>query len=711
MIDGIFRTMTTACALVLLGGAAVGDTVSGTVQDAGGDPLAGIFATLMDEHYAPLAYGNTDGEGAFSFERPPEARFLILMPPRSNHGPGVHSFFWHPRVFDITDVGDALTLTLPHAVSFILHGYDADGKLLLWEDYMAMGSLGGQFIHATNLDFDSIAATRWHIPRPDAVVGDDSRERSLPVVILEPGAPAALELLFWDTQDYGKLLVRMDNEGLGYNREAPGAHMVLEVNIELARTAVADLVRRADHFLPEEQSAIGSLVQDLRDARGLGTPEDRAAAADSVLAAALRLRDDLELARARRTAEAARNGTLVVQLPDTRADGGETHYTITPLGHDFLFGVYEGAPYHRQAWETAREAGFDLATVLLGWNWTQQPDRNKGAIERQYGINALEDLGYRLKSHGVVWVQEYPIMPERAATMLHETLKDNKLSHAGEVLDVFGERLHILESINEPANTNVVGLSREDMAELAARAAKVMKERGRPVLVNSPHEFTHGWQFVNYTPDGKPVDHFPRSFSAFLEEAAANKQLDDVDIIGLQVYPGGHFRTPPFDGLDTPAYTPSRLLDLLDRYSRFGKTLHITEFSLPSRYEPEWRCGYWRGEWTEDLQAAYVEAVFAIAYAHPQVRSISWWDISDLKPSVAHGGLLREDGGKKPAFEAIEDLIAAARGPREGSLDGATSEISLPGGRYALTVEAPDGTSHTTEFQLLEGFRKVVEIP
>jgi len=698
--------------LVVILSSQAGYGLEGSVKDPDGKAISGVFCALLNESYGPVVYGNTDGEGRFRLDWQPEARYLVTVPPRSSHGPGVHAFAYHPRVFELAGDGTDLALTLPQAVNFILHGYDSDGKLLLWEDYAAMGQLGGQFIHGTDLNYTSIPATRWHVPRPDASIGDDSRERSLPAVLLAPGGPAALELLFWETQGYGKLLLRMDNGGQGFDRSRGGAHQVLEVNVELARTAVADLLRRASAFLPEDGAAIEAVARKLQEAQGQNSPEARAKAADAVLVEALGLRDELEVARAKRSGALSRSGSVHLRIPEGDTAAGELSYTLKPLTQDFLFGVYEGAPYHARAWEAAREGGFQLATVLLGWNWTQNPKSSttRSAIERQYGLKSLEELGYLLKSHGVVWVQEYPIMPQNAATMEHPKLMEAKLEHAEALLEVFGDRLAILENINEPANTNVAGLSREDMAQLATRSAALMKKFEKPVLVNSPHEFTHGWQFVNYGIDGEAVDHFPRSFGAYLDEAGGKGELRDVDIIGLQVYPGGHFNTPPFEGLDTPAFTPSRIQDLLDSYSRFNKTLHITEFSLPSRYEDHWKCGYWQNKWDESLQAAYAEAVFAIAYAHPLVRSISWWDISDKKPSVASGGLLRADNTAKPAFEAVTALIGDVQAPREGRFSGSETRIQIPGGRYALSVKAADGRSYTEEFQIIEGFTKEIQV-
>ena len=129
------------------------------------------------------------------------------------------------------------------------------------------------------------------------------------------------------------------------------------------------------------------------------------------------------------------------------------------------------------------------------------------------------------------------------------------------------------------------------------------------------------------------------------------------DVVGLQYYPGFHFNES-FGGLQGPATTPSWLVDTFARYAALKRPIHITEFSVPSSYQSDWTSGYWREPWTEQTQADYAEMVFTLAYADPNVHSITWWDVMDKKSSVTTGGLCDANGAPKPALARLKKLIA-----------------------------------------------------
>jgi hypothetical protein len=166
-----------------------------------------------------------------------------------------------------------------------------------------------------------------------------------------------------------------------------------------------------------------------------------------------------------------------------------------------------------------------------------------------------------------------------------------------------------------------------------------------------------------------------------------------------------------FGGLEGPAFTPSHLRDVLARYARFGKTLHITELSLPSAYPAGWNCGYWREEWSEAAQADYAEAAYTLAFAEPQVRSVTWWDISDADAAVDFGGLLHEDGTPKPAFDRLRALLAQWRTEEAAETDASgTAAFDAFGGRYRIRVALPGGGEAEQDFHVLERWTNMAEV-
>lgn len=119
-----------------------------------------------------------------------------------------------------------------------------------------------------------------------------------------------------------------------------------------------------------------------------------------------------------------------------------------------------------------------------------------------------------------------------------------------------------------------------------------------------------------------------------------------------------------------------KLLDLeglwrhMELFAKLGKPLQITEVTIPS-YS-------WVAE-DEELQADIIEHLYSLWFSHPAVEQIVYWNVVDgyahlwsqdreaIKASQGnmgpgsenyyHGGLLRYDMTKKPAYDRIDELL------------------------------------------------------
>ncbi|MBI1318276.1 MAG: hypothetical protein GC168_04895 [Candidatus Hydrogenedens sp.] len=691
--------------LVLLASHAAGAAVQGSVRGSDGTVLPGVYVALMSPEFALLGDGLTGADGAFAIAQDAASGFLIVQPPTAPDADGLEVFRHQPRIF--TYAGETeLNLSLLPAVNLILEAYDASGKRMRWQDFTEHGTHGGQFLYATNLDDEMIPATIWPV-HGEAFTGmrTGPREEGLPAVLLTPGETASISVLFWETAGYGKLQVRADNAGKGFALPTPGDSLRLNLNAALAESAMAVLEARQPQYPSggEEIAALRSRLDSLPV-----DPKARAAGADAILADSLRLRDTLELARAQAAIPAVRQGGLRIALQGAENPADYT-VKIEPIRRGFLFGAYEGSPYNGDAWKQARGMGFELATVLPAWNWTRDPKNQQGALDRTFGFSALKELGFDIKAHGVVWMQGYGIMPDDMKTLPPDELQAAALEHQAALLETLDPQIAIWEIMNEPATTNVPGLPRDNMFVLFEGAAEAIRGHEKPTLVNNPHEFSFGAKYFLYRPDGTPDDAYPETYSVFLQEAADRGLMDNVDIIGLQFYPGFHLNVD-FGNQEGPAYTPSYLLDTIERYARFGKSVHVTELSLPSSYGDGWKSGYWRQPWDEATQADYAEMVYTMAFASPQVHSLTWWDISDQKPSVVTGAIIRADGTPKPVAERLEALMADWTTNVELAFDeDGAIDTRVFGGTYAITVTGPD-FERTLEHTVLEGWNTEIVI-
>ncbi|MDZ4858396.1 MAG: carboxypeptidase-like regulatory domain-containing protein, partial [Candidatus Hydrogenedentes bacterium] len=295
---------------------------SGTVRDAQSNAaIPYAYVAITDASFAVIAQGSTDASGAISLtsEKPLAPGYVIVQPPANENKDGIGIYSNAPRIYAYKGE-PTLDIKLPPAACIVIMAYDAQGKLMRWEDFRARGTFGDQFMYLTDLNDCAIEATCWPVFDADARAQGQPREKGLPALIVAPGAGYVPQVLFWQTKDYGTLLLRADNKTLGFALAKPGNALVINLNYELARTAVYDLERRkfTERTLPV-QMALQAASDKLK-------PNERAAAADIALALALRLRDDLELKRARETISA-----------NNRAREG------------FSFGVFEGSPYNAKA--------------------------------------------------------------------------------------------------------------------------------------------------------------------------------------------------------------------------------------------------------------------------------------------------------------------------------------------------------------------------
>lgn len=123
-----------------------------------------------------------------------------------------------------------------------------------------------------------------------------------------------------------------------------------------------------------------------------------------------------------------------------------------------------------------------------------------------------------------------------------------------------------------------------------------------------------------------------------------------------------------FEGIGLQYYNPGRdlmeCIQLLDRYLSFGKDVYITEMGTPSDPRPlgadetaqvDPNVG-WRGPWTQERQAEWVEYWYTLAASRRRVKLMNWWDFDDRQAFIAHAGLLDGEGCPKQAYPRLRAL-------------------------------------------------------
>lgn len=110
-----------------------------------------------------------------------------------------------------------------------------------------------------------------------------------------------------------------------------------------------------------------------------------------------------------------------------------------------------------------------------------------------------------------------------------------------------------------------------------------------------------------------------------------------------------------------------KLLEILERFSRFGLPIHFTENTLISGHlmppEIDDLNDYQVKEWPttqdgEERQAQETTEMYSILFSHPQVEAVTTWDFDDDNKWLgAPCGLVRKDNSLKPVYHELDRKI------------------------------------------------------
>jgi hypothetical protein len=225
---------------------------------------------------------------------------------------------------------------------------------------------------------------------------------------------------------------------------------------------------------------------------------------------------------------------------------------------------------------------------------------------------------------------------------------------------------------------NIFDYSQEQLVELTALMCDTAREANPEVIrvVNIV------WEWAQYVATGKynSLEGSRESPSPLMSPSQYFERCIEADVqfevVGLQVH--------------NPARDMLEISLMLDRYSRFGRPIHITELGVPSAPVPErseranwpfsgtglWGHPYsWHEPLSEDVQADWYEQFFTLCYSKPQVTAVTTWmwedgghelSLTKLLSHVRGGrpavwplytGFLRADLTPKPSYFRLKKLI------------------------------------------------------
>ena len=289
-----------------------------------------------------------------------------------------------------------------------------------------------------------------------------------------------------------------------------------------------------------------------------------------------------------------------------------------------------------------------------------------GRTEPEYGepryeiIDKLVDefakTGIKTKGHPLWWAH-YDSWPQWARDLkwedggvrreLHRVVKRHVARYIG--------KIELFDAINEAHDwCNMWKMQQDELVEMTKLCCDDIHETNpkAKAVVNTC------FMFGENVADGRVqwgIDNerhmTPYSYLKKCEEAGFA-----YEVVGIQLY--------------QPSRDMLAIDRLYDRFAEFGKPMHLTELGVPSFYrdiplsshEGDVYClrymynGRWREfDWSERLQADWLEEFYTISYARPEVEALTWWSFGD--PGYVPGaGILTDSGKPKEALFRLRAL-------------------------------------------------------
>jgi GH35 family endo-1,4-beta-xylanase len=448
----------------------------------------------------------------------------------------------------------------------------------------------------------------------------------------------------WNVEGFGFIFITADNGGDLYSLPDVGDTLELNLNFELAKSRVLRNRRRLDALSTNgwtpsrEVTGLLDLSNGLyEDAAAIhGDEWRRARIAQDALRVAMWASEAMELDKAR--FEIARQN---------RTD-------------PFFMGCDARSFFHMNSdlfMERFTEI-FDYATITyyLRTGTDGMPDFEPVRGDRRFDtrdalMGRLRSAGITVEGRPIFW--PYPsVSPDWIRQLSYDEVLKYVEEHTHAVVSHYGDEMYAWEIVNEFHDwANEINVTPEQAVEITKLACDVAKATAPNVgrLINNCCPFAEYVQLGMYQDrEALYPQRTPWKFMRDLTDAGV-----DYTITGQQLY------FPHRDLQDT--------IMLIERFEQFGRPVQLTEVgttsgpsdasvklgTVPIPTEPY----VWHRHWDEELQADWLEGLYALSYSKPWIEAVNWYDMMDGQAWIPNGGLLRSRRGeKKAAYERLMRL-------------------------------------------------------
>ena len=325
---------------------------------------------------------------------------------------------------------------------------------------------------------------------------------------------------------------------------------------------------------------------------------------------------------------------------------------IAQQSHAFLFGcnlfVLGQMKDKEQAYEEAFLNLFNFATVAFYWDDLEPEDGKPRFAEGSpviwrrpppdRAVAFAKRTGLTLKGHPLLWHHQDhnpSWMPRNPAA-----LRERYMRRFAEIARRYASDIPIWDGVNESLVCHedfpLFSASNRDYPPYVPWAFREEQKVFRPdnlLMINDVTTFN--WPSTD-------ANKYYRQCQRLLDEKVP------IEGIGFQFH---FFNRNALDGyLNGDRCDPNTLLDTYERFAGLGLPLWITEITIGSA-----------GDDGAAIQERVVRDIYRLWFSAPQMAGITWWNLGDGtaygNEGVAGGGLADEQFRRKPAYQALDQLI------------------------------------------------------
>ena len=368
--------------------------------------------------------------------------------------------------------------------------------------------------------------------------------------------------------------------------------------------------------------------------------------------------------------------------------GRKVHARLTR--HEFKFGcnvfwlsemLDSRTPAERKAflqgmWESW--AGLFNFGTLAFYQGRYEP--REGVTQEESTLRAakfLQEHGVATKGHPLCW---HTVSAKWLLGRSSEEVLENQLYRIRREIGAFKDYIHMWDVINEVMIMPIFTAEENAITPLCAKL-------GRVPMVKAVFDMAR-----RMDPDATLLLNDFNTSEKYKELIADCLAAGvTIDVIGIQSHQHQGF------------WGQEKLHEVLERFETFSMPMHFTENTfvsgdlMPGHIVDlnDWQVPEWpTTPEGEDRQARDFLSMLDTLFAHPQVEAFTNWDFADGAWLGAPAGLVRLDGSRKPAYDALKQRIWQDWHTNVTLMTDENGQCALEGFRGEYTLEV-DGSERT----------------